>query len=92
MGKQGSFNILHDISENVTLVHLMETFVNVNHGVSIVGYWIFDSNYKFSLPLTIDPFNRICSPFLGEGLVAWFKTVFYAFRYIQNTGKLKISG
>ena len=55
--KQGSFEILHDISENVTLVQLMETGGNVNDAVSIVGYWIFDSNYKFALPLTIDSLN-----------------------------------
>ena len=45
-GKQGTFDILRDISETFTLVQLMDTVGNVNHAVSIVGYWIFDSNYK----------------------------------------------
>ena len=29
-----------------TLVQLIEYLGNVNHVISIVGYWIFDSNYK----------------------------------------------
>ena len=44
--KKGSYDILKDISENVTLVQLMDSLGNVNHAISVVGYWIFDSNYK----------------------------------------------
>ena len=39
--KQGSFDIIYDISENFTLVILMDNFGNVKHAVSIVIYWIF---------------------------------------------------
>ena len=34
--KKGTFDILNDISENFTLVKLMETLGNVNHAISIV--------------------------------------------------------
>ena len=47
-----NFYTLNEISENVTLVHLMETLGNVNHAISIVGYWIFGSNYEKALCLT----------------------------------------
>ena len=47
-----AFDILNDVSENFTLVQLMFTLINVNHAISIVGYWIFDSNYEKSLFLT----------------------------------------
>ena len=47
--KKGSYDILKDISENVTLVQLMDSLGNVNHTTSVVGYWIFDSNYKKAL-------------------------------------------
>ena len=43
--KNDSFDILNDISEDVNLVQLMYSLVNVNHAISIVGYWIFDSKY-----------------------------------------------
>ena len=33
-----SFGILNDISENVTLVQLMDPLGNVNHAISIVGH------------------------------------------------------
>ena len=36
--KKGTFYILNSISENVTLVQLMDTLGNVNHATSIVGY------------------------------------------------------
>ena len=41
-----AFYILNDIREKFTLVQLMYSLVNVNHNISIVGHWIFDSNYK----------------------------------------------
>ena len=63
--KQVSFEIIHDISENVTLVKLMGTVGNMNHAVSIVGCWIFDSKYKFALLLTLDSLNHIYSPLVG---------------------------
>ena len=44
------FKIINDISENFTLLQLMDTVGNVNHAVSIVGYWIFYSNYKRHFP------------------------------------------
>ena len=36
---------MNDISENFTLVKFIDTVVNENHVGSIVGYWIFYSNY-----------------------------------------------
>ena len=62
MEKQGSFDILRSISENVTLVQLMDIVGNFNHAVSIFGYWIFDSNHKKALLLTLDSLNLIFSP------------------------------
>ena len=38
--KKVQFNILHDISENVTLVQLMDSVDSINPTVSIVVYWI----------------------------------------------------
>ena len=49
--KNDDSDVLNDISENVTLVQLMESLVNVNHAISIVGHWIFDSKYKKPLCL-----------------------------------------
>ena len=90
-GKKGQIYILHDLSENFTLVQLMGIVGNVNHSVSIVGYWIFESNYKKALPLIIDKLNRICSPSVGEGMFAVLESVFHAVRYINNTIKLNIA-
>ena len=50
--KNNAIDILNDISEYVTLVQLMESLGNVNHGISIVGHWIFDSKYDKELFLT----------------------------------------
>ena len=41
---KGSYDILTDISENFTLVQLMDSLGNVNHAISVVGCWICDSN------------------------------------------------
>ena len=39
--KMNDFDILNDISEDVTLVQLMDSLGNVNHAISVVGYCIF---------------------------------------------------
>ena len=44
--KKGSYDSLTEISGNVTLAHLIDSLINVNHDISVVGYWLFDSNYK----------------------------------------------
>ena len=49
MKKSDSFYILNDISEDVTSVQLINSRGNVNHAISIVGYWIFDPDYEKSL-------------------------------------------
>ena len=47
----GYFDILTDISIHVTLVQLMDSLGNLNRAVSVVGYWIFYSNYEKALVL-----------------------------------------
>ena len=64
--KNGAFDILNYISENFTLVQLIYSPGNVNHVISIVGHWIFDSNYKKSLFLTQELLDIICSSSIGE--------------------------
>ena len=44
--KKRYYDILKDMSENVTLSQLMDSLGNAKHAISVVGYWIFDSNYK----------------------------------------------
>ena len=41
--KKDAFNILNEISKNVTLVQLMDSLRNFNCAISIVRSWIFDS-------------------------------------------------
>ena len=74
---KGSFNILNDISEHVTLVQLMDSLGNLNHAISAVGCCIFDSNYEKLLVLNRESLNIICDSFIGEEQVNKFETVFY---------------
>ena len=50
--KNNAFDILKNISEYVNLVQLMESLGNMNHTISILGSWIFDSNYEKAHCLT----------------------------------------
>ena len=47
----GSYDILTDIGEHISLVQLMDYLGNANHASSVVGYWIIDSNYEKALVL-----------------------------------------
>ena len=87
--KNDDFDILNDISEDVTQVQLMDSLGNVNRAISVVVYWIFYSNYKKSLCLTQELFDIICSNFIGKEMVAAFQFVFYAVRYSWAPGNLK---
>ena len=49
-GKRVEFDILNHISDYVTFVKLVNTAGNVNHAVSIYTFWVYNSNYKISLP------------------------------------------
>ena len=80
---------MEDISENVTLVQLMDSLENVNHAISVVGYWIFDSNYEKSLVLNRASLDMICAPSVGEEQDAKIETVFTAVRYILSASQLK---
>ena len=62
----GSFDILTDISGNVSLLQSMEYLVNVNHAISVVGYWLFDSNYEIVLVLNRESLGMICAPSVCE--------------------------
>ena len=61
---KGYYDILTGISEHVTLVQLMYSLVNVNNTISVVGYWIFDSNYEKVLVLNRELLEMICARLL----------------------------
>ena len=67
----------------------MDLLGNVNHAISILGCWVFDSNYKKAFCLTQELLDLICSPFIEEEQVATFQSVFYAVRYIWSPINLK---
>ena len=90
-GKKGQFDILYEISENVTLVQLMDSVGNGNHAVGIVWYCIFESNYKKLLPLKLYSLNLIFFPSVVEVTIVMFESVFHEVVYINNTGTLKIT-
>ena len=64
--QKGSYDILKGIYEHVTLVQLIDSLGNVNHDIIVVGYWIFDSNYKKELVLNRASLDIICAPSVGE--------------------------
>ena len=70
--KKGDSDILDEISENVTLVQLMETLVNLNHSISIVGYCMFESRYEKALCLTKESLDLVLSLSVREEQVETF--------------------
>ena len=78
--KMGEYKILKHISENVTLVQLMDSIGNMNHAISVVGNCIFDSNYERALVLNRSSLDMICGPSVGEEQNFIFEKVYDAFR------------
>ena len=75
---KGSYDILKDISEHLTLIQLMDYIGNMNHAISIVGYQIFDYNYKKALVRNRGSLDMICAPSVGEEQVDDFETLYTA--------------
>ena len=71
--KMGDHKILEDINANFTLVQLMYSIGNVNHAISVVGNWIFDSNYERALVLYRESLDMIFAPSIGEEQAARFE-------------------
>ena len=61
----------------------------MNHAISVVGSWIFDSNYERALVLNKSSLDMICAPSVGEEQDAMFEKVYYAVRYIYIGAQLK---
>ena len=57
--------------------------------LSVVGYWIFDSNYEKALVLNRSLLDTICAPFVGEEQAAKFESLFTAVGYIYSPAQLK---
>ena len=58
----------------------MDSLVNVNRAISVVGSWIFDSNYERALFLNKESLNMICDTYVREEQNAIFEKVYYAVR------------
>ena len=86
--QKGLYKHFEDISKNFTLVQLMDSLGNVNHAISVVGYWIFDSNYEKSLVMNRESLEIICDPSVVEERAIEFETVFTAVRYIRSAAQL----
>ena len=57
--------------------------------ISVVRYWIFDSNYEKALVLNRELLDMICALSVDEEEVAEFETVFTAVGYIFSAAHLK---
>ena len=67
---------MNDINGNVTLMQFMDTLGNDNYAISILGYWIFDSNCEKSLCLKRESLDLMSSPSVFKEQVVIFDSVF----------------
>ena len=85
----GDYEILEDISANSALFQLMDSLVNVNHDISVVGNWIFDSKYERALVLNRASLDMICAPYFGEVQADKFESVFTSVKIHLNFSAIK---
>ena len=71
--KMGDYKFFEDISANVTLVQLMDSLENVNHAISVVGSWIFQSNYERALVLNKASLDMIFAHLLVKNKLLYLK-------------------
>ena len=84
-----TFDILNNISKYVILVKLVDSLGKMNHAVSVVGKWLFDSNYENFLPLTFESMNLICACSDEDEYFAIFLELFYVVMCVNPKEKLQ---
>ena len=62
----GYYDILTEISLYYTLVQLIYSLGNANDAISVVEYWVFDSNYEKELVLNKESLDMIFTPSIVE--------------------------
>ena len=71
-------------------MNLIVALGNVNRAISILRYWIFDSNYEKALHITKESLDLIFSFTVDEEPVLNIETVYYAVIYLLPIGNIKI--
>ena len=61
----------------------------MNHAISVVGSWIFDSNYIKALVLNRASLDMICASSVLEEQAACFEKVYYSVRFISQETQQK---
>ena len=64
--KNDYFDILVNDKGLFTICQLCGSDSNSNHSVAITNEWIFDSNYKYALPLSKENLDKCCKSDVGE--------------------------
>ena len=67
---------------------LLDTSHRADHCITVCGKWIFDSNYKLTLPLTRAWLNYICSG--NDTDIIEFIAFLHAIRAVPPEGVQKI--
>jgi hypothetical protein len=85
--KRGKYNILEDESNVPVLCRIQDSSGSTDHCISVLGDWMFDSNFSHSLPRTLKWLNYICSGGAGnsENKTATYSCVYEA---VQVTPKV----
>ena len=55
----------------------MDSLGTLNHAISTVGYWIFESNYEQAIFMTRELLDLICPPSVTEEQIVKFGTLFF---------------
>ena len=84
----GSFDIINNISEHITLVKFIVSLGNVNHTVNAVWECVFYSNNKRDLLLSIEYLNLVFSFSEEDKVFAFFTTVLYSVRCLNPKAKI----
>jgi len=80
-----TLNIFENISCYPTVVVLRGSDGSVNHAVTVVGTWVFDSNVAYAQPLTLSLLDWCCST---DTVRSNFVQVHYAMRFFPASSKL----
>jgi hypothetical protein len=81
------FDPICDRSIYPTVVQLMGKDGGVEHAVTFVGDWIFDSNFPRALPLNREALDFICAGDEDGNVQGWFLEVYHGYRFQEKEQK-----
>ena len=82
--RDDQYDVVKEISKHITLLQLEDVKGSISHSCTVVGKWIFDSNFAYALPLSTKSLDLICSTDEDHEDSEMFMCIYRAVKFVPT--------